>query len=335
MKVIGHEGEHSLLALLKKEELAEALSAGKSHMGAKNVLFEISISLTEHGLANVDLVIQRIFEGLATFRSRVFPEYIFKEINLMSKISYEYQQRYPSLATTYCKLARREGLETFPNRSYLISRFDPRKVDGLLEILKPQNSFITIVSKDNPLSKDLITKTEKWMRARYAVGPIEPTLLLQWDTAKSHPETSYPNPNPFIPDSLDLVPIPNDSDYLVPKILSKDSSGIAYISADKEFLLPKLCYSFNIKSPKIRPGNAKSTVLAELYLKFVNERLLKVSYDASEAGLQLVQRVVIFFFFSLPLSLAKSFLSFYFEIDSLVWKRRFLNLLFFLFNYYL
>ena len=50
------------------------LSAGKSEIGAQNLLFEISVTLTEAGLANYKTVIQRIFEGIASFQSQAYPE---------------------------------------------------------------------------------------------------------------------------------------------------------------------------------------------------------------------------------------------------------------------
>jgi hypothetical protein len=43
----------------------------------------------------------------------------------MAQLHFEYQQRNPYLAQTYCGLLRQETIETFPNLSFQIQRFDP------------------------------------------------------------------------------------------------------------------------------------------------------------------------------------------------------------------
>ena len=93
MVVIGDEGEGSLLSLLKKEGLVQWLSVSPSDFGEKNHVLELRVGLTKAGLAQRDLVVQRIFEALATFTSKPLPHHIVEELNTVSLHRYQYQAR--------------------------------------------------------------------------------------------------------------------------------------------------------------------------------------------------------------------------------------------------
>ncbi len=91
--IVGHEGENSLLAQLKKEELALALSAGTEREGRNQCLYQISIHLTKKGVAEIDKVIERCFQGIASFRKQELPRYIYDEIRQLKTLKYAYQER--------------------------------------------------------------------------------------------------------------------------------------------------------------------------------------------------------------------------------------------------
>ena len=83
---LGHEGKGSLLSKLKTEGLAEGLSAGKSHAGWDNLMFEVSVSLTEKGAAEWRTVVGRIFEAIESFKGSKYPKHLYDEINLLNKV---------------------------------------------------------------------------------------------------------------------------------------------------------------------------------------------------------------------------------------------------------
>lgn len=276
--ILGYEGKNSLLSLLKKEELAEGLSAGKSHLGAENLMFEISVTLTEKGLANWRTVIQRIYEAISSLQSEQYPKHLFDEVNYMNKIGYQYQQRNTEIATQWAGMLRKEGIETFPKRSYFIERFDADAVHDLLKLLKPNTCIYTMIAQQAEFP---LNKQEKWMGAKYAVKPLT-TELSTWSASSPTPSIKYPPPNPYIPQNLQLSPTRTDA----PELLLNTDCGKLYYFPDVEFQVPEASYMFNIKTPAIRPDDARSLVLAGLYVRFVHERLVELSYDAMAGGLR-------------------------------------------------
>ncbi|TPX44671.1 hypothetical protein SeLEV6574_g04356 [Synchytrium endobioticum] len=284
--VLGHEGQGSLLSLLKRERLAEGLSASKSEIGAQNLLFEVSVTLTEAGVADYKTVIHRIFEAIARAQSQPYPEYLASESNAMSKIAYEFQQRSAGIVAGLCRSIRKEGIETFPSKSTLIRWFDASAVHRLFASLKPHNCVVYLISKNlesNGLFK--LNQKEKWMGARYGVSRLTDDDMRSWCNAQPHPEITYPERNRFIPDNLALVGDVKNSLKQNPVLISASAEGRLYFHLDDTFYVPECLLSFAIKTPAIRPNNPKSLALAELYIRFVHERLNELSYDATSAGL--------------------------------------------------
>ncbi len=89
-QVLGHEGTESLLAQLKRENLAESIRCGPQQLGANAVLFVLDIELTDEGVKQVNEVIERTFQAIANFRQKEIPQYLFDELHRMSEISYQY-----------------------------------------------------------------------------------------------------------------------------------------------------------------------------------------------------------------------------------------------------
>ncbi len=91
--VLGHEGEESLLEQLKREGLAEALSAGGGQVGRDNFSFEIQIRLTTKGVNEVDTVTKRCHQAIQRLREEGIPSYLFDESQQMALLNHQYQQR--------------------------------------------------------------------------------------------------------------------------------------------------------------------------------------------------------------------------------------------------
>ncbi|KAJ3326049.1 hypothetical protein HDV06_002434 [Boothiomyces sp. JEL0866] len=272
---LGHEGENSLLSSLKKLDLAEGISAGQHIVGQRNVLYEISVILTEKGLGRWKYVIEKIVEAIESLKHQDFPEYIHTERNLMSKIAYEYQQRSPTIATTYAKAMRRESLETFPYHTVTIDKFDDVAVQKLLGRLELESAFVEIIAHNCPYTLD---RKEKWMGARYTIFPYE-TI----NPVKSSNEVLYPKRNNLVPSKLDILDHPKNQ--IIPNKIYEHNGAIMYHLPDSEFKIPKSEFIFTIKTPLIRPDSPKSVCLASLYTRFVSEELNELSYNASLAGL--------------------------------------------------
>jgi insulysin len=78
--LIGHEGDGSITALLKRRGWATDLSAGTQHGGAGFDFFKISITLTENGLENYKQVVLSIFQYIHMLQTSPVYEWIFQEV---------------------------------------------------------------------------------------------------------------------------------------------------------------------------------------------------------------------------------------------------------------
>ena len=78
--LIGHEGEGSLLSLLKSKGWCDALSAGETNSNSDFALFEVQMDLSPQGDAHVDEMLALIFQYLAMLRASVpLPRWVFDE----------------------------------------------------------------------------------------------------------------------------------------------------------------------------------------------------------------------------------------------------------------
>jgi secreted Zn-dependent insulinase-like peptidase len=90
--LLGHEGPGSLLSALKRRNLATSLAAGVSESNTDDnsvlTMFEVSVSLTEQGLANWIHVAHLVHEYLRMLREHKPQKRIFDEIKQVCNIYY-------------------------------------------------------------------------------------------------------------------------------------------------------------------------------------------------------------------------------------------------------
>lgn len=288
--LLGHEGPESLLSLLKKQNLAEGLNCAGHKLGDDNVLFSLTINLTEEGLNQVNLVIEECFEAIATLKEKGLPAYIFDEIKKMGLIRYQYQQQEDPFDYVM-KLGEwrsNESLETFPEQSTMIQSFDPKAIKDLLNVLTPADALMIILAKPQAtgLAPD---QKEHWMGVPYTIRPLSPQQLDQWSQVLPNPQLRIPPPNPFIPKQIDLIKptysVVDQSPFPHPEILLEEESAKIYYALDEVFRIPKTFWSFNIKTPFVERGDPQKVVLADLYIKCLEEALKSYTYSAELADL--------------------------------------------------
>ncbi|KAI9100402.1 Metalloenzyme, LuxS/M16 peptidase-like protein [Phlyctochytrium arcticum] len=286
--VLGYKGSNSLLAQLKAEHLVEDIHASKNSLGAQNLTFTVSFTLTEKGLDKWAYVVNRFYAALNALRNKSYPKHVFDESNYMQTIAYQFQQRNTGIATQACGLLRKEGITTFPRQSYFSDSFVPEKAHELMDLLTPESAVIAIAA-DEKFAGMKLDRTEKWMKGQYGVKKVEDSIMAEWKSVGTG-SVEYPPPNPFVPRDLKLVSNPapkkdSGTDHDAPQLLREDPAGKLYVLPDMEFQVPEAAYIFHIKTPSIRPDNPRSIVLSELYSQFVHDTLIERAVDASRAGL--------------------------------------------------
>ncbi len=288
--VLGHEGEKSLLAQLKREKLAESLAAGGARLGDNLFVLYVQIDLTDDGLHDMDQVMTRTFQSIENFKKKGVPQYLFDELKAMNRIQYQYQSKdkefYALLKHGYD--IQNEEMTTYPEKTKVIQTFDPLAVQEMLDALSPENARFLVMAPEK-ITHIKPEQEEKWLGVNYAIRPIPSDVYAKLKVIETHPEIDLPAPNPFIPQDLRVV---NGKEGLKsdlfpqPVRLIDDSVSKAWYAQDKQFGVPKVSWTFQVKTPQIYPDDPTKYVFADLYVKFLKDALNRYSYPAKVAGLE-------------------------------------------------
>lgn len=288
--ILGHEGEKSLLAELKKEKLAESLGCGAMRYNEDFSEMDLEVGLTETGLKNIDLVITRVFQTIQRLKEKGVPESLFLEIQKMSKIEYQFQNKEQAhnFFQRHAFMLPYEKMDTYPEVTLIPQKYDPKAIKELLSYLTPDHAQYIIMA---PSSKTMVNpdKQEHWLGARYSVKDVPSQMIEKWKQVTTNADIDLPDTNKFIPTHVELVnESPKKSEKRIPTpsaILSNDQANI-YFAQDSLFKIPKVNWIFTIRTPAIAMNDPTKIVMGDLYAKFLDDALNKLSYPAKVAGLE-------------------------------------------------
>jgi len=292
--VLGHEGEGSLLAELKREHLAEELRCGGVKTGAQSMLFYLDIDLTLEGVKHVNTVIERAFQAIDNFKKAGVPNYLFDDMQKIAKIKYAYTPREDSFDMVMKDATHLayEPTATYPEHTLIPQKFDPAIVKEFLNFLTPANAgfYFLVPSRLSGIHPD---REEKWLNVKYSVHTIPARQMDDWANAPTLSQLTLPAKNPLIPENLSLVNSITQSQAVdipipVAKALVDNEYGKIYYAPDQFFGVPKVYWSIEIKTPNIRAENSAESVIADLFIKNLLDSVKKFSYDATMAGFNFV-----------------------------------------------
>ncbi|MFT4552028.1 MAG: insulysin [Chlamydiales bacterium] len=291
--ILGDESQNSLLEQLKREDLAEELSAGGEKKGDHSLFFRINISLTEKGLQNIDTVIERCFQAIKSFKSlpEGIPQYVFDEGKSLSTLNYQLQSF--SNASTCAESASsclvRHELSTYPETPFIPQSFNKEACQALLESLLPERCLYMISCDPDELgvteAEQANWKEEKWMKTKFDIQPVSAETLSLWNEAIAHPSITVAPPNPFIPTNFSIRGSTESVEANEPELIINEEKGSLHFKQDQTFLTPKLFEQYSLITPTLDSSNTKARLLASLYLTGLNESLNPLMYQASASGL--------------------------------------------------
>lgn len=276
--------KYSLYEKLKEEHLIDGMKIRVDDLGGKDHrFFQIMLELTQKGLEQMDTTVLRCFQAIAGLKATGVPAYLFQEKNAIAQLGYQYQSRQGAFEyiSNLADSLLDEAIETFPRLSLLASDYNPAKVAETAQFLRAEICSISLMASPE-LTKVQPDRKEKWCGAEYAIRPIASHLIDLWNTAAPHGQIRLAEPNPYLPSKLELVsaePLPSS-----PIAIADDALGVAYYVRSPEFGTPEVVYHIHILSPEIGP-NARSAVLASLYLDHLTDILHPTLSAASSAGL--------------------------------------------------
>lgn len=277
--LLGHEGEGSLLSLLKANGWAEGLSAGGGDSGAGNASFSISISLTEEGLRNREMIRALVFYALHVIKKEGVESWRYAEEQRMADIAFQFREKGRAVNTVR-SLA--DQLHEVPpaeviSASYRYKKFDAPLIHRLLNKMTPDNLYVSTLYPNAETNQI----TEKY-QVPYAVEPLEPSLLTVPEALKQ--AFHLPAKNAFIPSDSQLFSI--DTSLSEPKKiwLNQNSDSTLWVKQDVSFGVPKANGFIRLQSP-LTASSARNAVLNQLLIDMINDQLNENSYPASQAGL--------------------------------------------------
>lgn len=277
----------SLLEYLKKEGLAENLSAQSEEIGSLYHLFSIDIDLTDKGVENLTKVIQTTFETLALLKESPLPFYLFDEMKLMREINYRYQEREDPFVfvKNHASQLLDEELSTYPRKTLFPSHYDKERIAQVLTSLSPQECQVYVCA-DPKLTHVAPQEKEEWLGGEYTIAEISQETLSSWENAHPNPEIQLPLPNAFIPTHLSIVNHSQETKDLPPAKLIDSEMGKVFFNERDPFQTPTVAWDIHMKSPLL-DASASSFAHSDLFLNMLEDKLQPLLSNATSAGLDL------------------------------------------------
>jgi insulysin len=285
--LLGHEGQASVLSLLKEKHWAHELSAGASQSCSDWSSFDVALQLTETGLEHLDDVVQVVFAYLNHLREVGPQEWVHEETSTVADCSFRFLSKrnpmdYTSALAGFMHLYPPEHTLSGP---YKIYDYDPDKITECLSYLTPENMILMVAAKEFEDSTD---QTEKWYGTKYSVQDLDTSLLESWrdasiDTEWMTPKMGLPQQNDMIATDFSLRKVegvPTDQ----PTLLHDTDTCRLWYKPDNVFDMPKVNFMAHIRTA-IAYESPESNVLSSLWSHVLEEHCNEFTYLASMAGL--------------------------------------------------
>ena len=275
--LVGHEGEGSLLQLLKKKGWAESLSAGSGLEDRSGSLFSIDIGLTPAGFEHHQDIVEMVFAWIAIIREQGIQNWRYEERARMASVAFRFQEKQSPMGY----VSRLAGqMQHYPvsevlRAGYQMTDYDASLIRWVADQLTVENLFVMVTAPEvhtNQLSLRYQT--------RYSVNAVAPTFLARWQQPATIADLRLPDRNPYIPTNLDLL---TDSGQAKPDPIVTREGVRAWHLLDTDFGVPKAHIITQLVSDKT--AGIEGFTAAQLYLDVIKDQLGPQVYPASEAGL--------------------------------------------------
>ncbi|MFZ2208062.1 MAG: insulinase family protein, partial [Porticoccaceae bacterium] len=277
--LLGDESEHSLLAELKRQGLAESLSAGLGYDSRRGAAFAISIILTPAGVAARDQVLDQLWAWIAKIRASGVEAWRYTEFGVMQRAEFRFREKSGASEEAVALAAT---LHDYPPAEvlrgpFLYAHFDAELVRATAALLRPDNALITITAPEF----DQLDRTSRYYQTPYAVSLVAPQRTAAWSAGPETRVLRLPGPNPFIPEHFPVSERGGVSPP--PKLLTEIPALRLWQYRDAEFGTPRAVFSARILTP--RAVGDRGAAMTDLYLALVSDELSAEVYPASLAGL--------------------------------------------------
>ncbi len=276
---IGDEGKGSLYDLLRKKGWITSLSAYGGSVDDVQGVFNVSMDLTEAGVAHVAEIEARLFQYIDLLRREGIEKWRFDELKKKSELDFRFEEK--TSASTYAMLLS-DKLLHYPAADVLrggkvMQEWKPGLIRELLDDLRPENMAVTLVEPG--LKTDHI---ESYYQVPYSIRKITGRQLTRLRQPPGEAQMALPAPNPFLPEKPELKK--HAVNQNIPVALERKTGESLWYQPDREFEVPRAVFGVTLEIPGVR-DTAKKAVEQALLVDLVEDELNAWTYPAQLAGL--------------------------------------------------
>ncbi|PMR76290.1 peptidase M16 [Billgrantia endophytica] len=268
--LLGHEGDGSLLAVLREAGLADGLSAGISRGDGQHALFTVNVSLTPAGAERLDEIESTLFAVIEQIRESGLDEWRYDEQAQLAEQQFRFQQHGSPLqgAMRLAMNLARFPVEDVQYAAYRMDGFDRARIEHYLDSLRPETLLRLYSAPD--VEGD---ETSPWFNTPWRDVTSGGTM------ADPLPGLALPEPNPFIAEDLTLL----EEQHERPAQLLDEAGFTLWHMADATFNTPKVEWRISLQNPEAS-SDPRHTALAHLLAGWLDDSLNEHFYPARLAG---------------------------------------------------
>ncbi|KAF9923801.1 Insulinase (Peptidase M16) [Linnemannia zychae] len=287
--VIGHEGNGSILSLLKRKGWASALSASSTRGGIGFEFMSFEVSLTKEGLLHCEEIIEIIFQFVKLLKQEGVVPHIWDEVTSLASIKFRFKEMVQPAEYVVSQanmMQKGYSPQWVLSGSELIRDNNPQILQNYINKLQVNNWVGRIVTQDTSVVPGgAFTNTERWYGTQYHVSPISPDLLDRLQhKLELNPELHMPLPNEFIPTDFEIHKTPTASPLTHPTLIKHTPLTRLWHKKDDIFWIPKVNIQFRFTAP-LAAANPTNQAKTLLYVELVKDALNEETYSAEIAGL--------------------------------------------------
>ncbi len=211
-------------------------------------LYRIQIQLTKEGFANVDKVLDIVFEYLELLRKTPPKQQYYDEERRIAQLNFDLNDANNNAVKTTTELAE-TMLKGVPSERILTygipSRFDPELIKSCIDALSHDKVCILLSSNDVKGQKK-----EKYFKTEFAVEEVPAKWKSYWKSPNPPKEMHLPLPNKYLVDDLKLRPLDVTLVMEHPIRVVGEDQGELFYKRDVTFGKPEAYVYFRISSHK-------------------------------------------------------------------------------------
>ena len=275
---IEDEGKGSLHSLLRSNGWLTSLSASGDSLDDAEAVFSVEMDLTEEGMKHEQEILQAFFAYVDLLRKKGINAWRYAELSRKKALDFRFEEK---RAPSDYAVALSGKLLDYPPADVLVAgnllqHYDPDLIRKMLDKLRPENLSLTRVQQG--LRTD---RAEGHYQVAYSVQKGRPRLVGGADE-QLVVQLALPEPNPFMPEHVELKPI--TARTAIPQRLKQAKGMNLWHQQDDEFGVPRGVFAASFEFP-VANDTPEHAVELQLFIDLVNDQLSEYAYTVRMAGL--------------------------------------------------